>query len=1109
MTASRECDSPQSVLKPQTILVESLGMQHWLNMQLADLSGIAMNLQFPMPTRFMWQVARHILGDDQVPLQSTYKREVLAWRLYRLFQQESFLQQGEFSDLRNYLLALQQRSSTKANASVFEFATAIADVFEQYMLYRPDWLFAWESHDTVTNDEHGADIEQWQAALWRALVAIEPLHPAALHRQAINALASAKRDQLDGLPANIYVFALNTMAPQLVEFFSALANHCDIHIFHLNPCMDYWGDLQTDRARARATQLATWLDESSPNPMLANMGQQGRDLFNLLQQQQLFEIGAFENPLEQPKPLDNLSPTLLQQVQSAIFNGVRRLPDMPQNEADSSVTIVATHSPLRELQSLHDHLLAQFQQDPTLRPQDVLVMCPAIEDYTPYISAVFSTRRTVTSEEARLPCSVADRAPLDSIPEIAMFMRLLELPDSRFEVTAIIEYLRTEAIATHFSIQPQELQLLEQWLAAANVRWGLDQEHKRNILQQGDVSLVVEDDGELRKYSWKWGLQRLLLGLLHIDSAVLIDGTLTVPDVEGIAAEALGKLCWLLELLEEHRGNLQKPRTIPQWQAYLHQLKQSVFGDLSNSTRAAMLLERGISELTTHAEMADFTQPIGLAELRIALRGQFAQPDVINQFMTGQVTFCSMLPMRSIPFKIIALLGLNDGDYPRPSQALSVDLMQHQPRRLGDRSRRGDDRYLFLEAIVSARKQIYLSYQARQVKDNSERQPSLVLREFQSYLDSDYGIQGSIPVYRYYATSLHAFSAQNFQQSQATMLNSYDAGWFKLASALQQRNKFKPTIQWPIRAASPLTLSPGELTRAFRDPLKYFANQGLGLYLDQQEPLLQDVEPFTIDNLTRHNLLHELLDQALSGAEEGSYSRITEHYFADGAVPKNPVVEQTLIEWQQAIIALRETIGGEPCEQIQGRYQYENTTLQGTIAGYNLAVGSILGTTLHWHIREFAARQHMQNRIEQMLCSIALDKEVDGVGYCLNHKDTEIQIDHIVYETVTPTQAKQCLDLLLDRLIYLQQSPCYWFIDLAAVVCQQEPLQDTTSLWQAIEKQTTPQPMQTTLADSPYWQRFNPDNQLPDFNELTAMYEVFRPFLSAHKKLRKQNKGRA
>ncbi|MFD2097692.1 exodeoxyribonuclease V subunit gamma [Corallincola platygyrae] len=906
-----------SVLQPDTILVESQGMQHWLNMQLAESQGIAMNLQFPMPSRFIWDTARLLLGQDAIPKQSPYRREVLAWRIDSLLESDGFKALADASAATHYWGG---DGSQPDPLKRFQLATKLADLFEQYMMFRAEWILAWEGQQTATDSD---ELENWQAWLWRELVREEPYHPVKLQKMALEAMA----ENASKLPKQVMIFAINTLAPQTLAFFEALAAYSDIHLFHLNPCVSFWGDVQSDKAKAkwlREAQVDAWTagatsgvngtvsgingegnhQEAEPsNPLLANLGQQGREFFNLLQSVQGYEISAFA---DSPENQEQQRSRVLQQLQSDILN-LRDARENPPESAvvDDSIVVSSAHSALREIQSLHDYLLHQFANDPALKPQDVLVMCPAIEDYAPYIDAVFRRPWDKQNPDTpRLPCSIADRTLLDSEPLISTFSELLLLPDSRFEISRILDYIRLPALQKKFGFTDDELSTIEWWLRDAAIHWGLDSAHKQAISGNEQSS---------DKFTWQWGLSRLLLGFAQSDQEQISHGRLLLPHVEGQQAILLGRLMQLLERLQSHAATLLKARTPEQWQNYLLQLRDGFFApEQGHEQEAFELIGQAISSLGEYTAQAGYEQTLGLEVVRHYLNHHFTQPDGGNHFLTGQITFCSMVPMRSIPFKVIAVLGLNDGQYPRQSVPLSFDLMAATGRKPGDRSRRGDDRYLFLEALISARHSLYLSYQGNNIRNNAERQPSLILKELMDYLTHGYGWQLDPEAETVNGTEtraeiraeisgnqnqlllrpLHPFSEHNY----TGRFPSFDPGWIRLN---QPQASVDNLISLPAEEPTEKRVQLEQLVRFFDDPLRGFAQERLGLRLGQQVEALSDPEPFAPDGLTGYQIKDALSEAFLSEHSVEAANLIRERYELSGLLPESPLTPQFFDECEQ------------------------------------------------------------------------------------------------------------------------------------------------------------------------------------------------------------------
>ena len=966
---------PTGVFTPETILVESPGMQHWVSMQLAKEQGIAMNIDFPLPVRFMWNTARAVLSEDKVPKQSSYRREVLSWRIDKILNDNDGAENSAFEQVNTYWRGA--GSEQEQGVQRLQLATALADVYEQYLLYRPDWLFAWERNERVVFD----DMEVWQSEIWRRLVSEQPLHPARLHQLTLEALASGSVP--DVLPERVVVFAINTMAPQLIAFFDALAQYIDIHIFHLNPSVNYWGDAKTNTEQAialRSEGLEKWMQQTQSNPLLGNLGKQGRELFNLLTELETFEVSAFDAPIY---PLDATgastdivkSLTLLNYIHDDILQGVHPAPlnvDGGDNfrrdvvQGDDSVTIMCTHSALREVQVLHDHLLHWLSQDKTRTPSDILIMCPAIENYAPFVDTVFhrvGTKSIAGAGPTRLPCSIADRSPMDAEPLIAAYMALLQLPDSRFGVSDIMDYLQLDTVQKRFVLSQGDLDQMTEWLKQAHIHWGLDKQHKLTVTEG-----VAQDE----TYSWWWGLRRLLMGMLASDNEMIIDDLLTIPDVEGQSAVTLGKLIEIVDLLGQFAKTLTTPRSPSDWAKALIELRDACFQPTREQEHSWDLIGTVAADLAARCEEAGYNYELGLRQIRDLLLNRFSSPDAGNHFMTGQVTVCSMLPMRSIPFKKVCILGLNDSEFPRKTTPLGLDLMASATRRIGDRSRRLEDRYLFLEAIISARESLYLSYQGNDVTNNSERQPSLVLAEFLDMLWQDYKVQPNDYLRQ---APLHPFSEASFSGA----LPSYETGWWRLAKALRDaqgagslntasdsESDDATTQSLPyldITAGGPeegadkdLHLTPMQIARAFKDPLEYFSVQRLGVNLSQSFTLLENSEPFETNALIRYQVLDAIFSSPERNATEEQNNRhssfgeqVIEFAALRGDIPNNPVAKEELAMWKEGALALTQAMGPHDANpkkaSFTGRYlTFTASAFEASEALVQLCAGKISDT---------------------------------------------------------------------------------------------------------------------------------------------------------------------
>ena len=930
-----------NILSEEIILVQSTGIQHWLNLKLAVSRGISMNLSFSLPMLFFWNQIRAVLGKENVPEKSSYTREVMSWRLYDLLASDMVVNNPVCQEASQYWLAKDnfnihhsgQLNSEKVNMGDdekrFQLACQIADLFEQYLIFRPDWLLDWEQgHSNSQAENSGA--KQWQAFLWQQLVAQDQQHPIYLLKQTMLSL----KENPCHLPERISLFGINTLPPLWLNFLSELGDQTQIHFFHLNPCVEYWGDLKTDKAQAKE-QFYRWLessdapllDDETSNPLLSNLGTQGKDFLFLLQEHTSIEIPVFESP-ENSSIENGEQATVLQKVQSDILN-LQDVRGLSQIQIDDSISFASAHSALREIQALHDWLLHQINNDDSLTPKDILVMCPNVEDYAPYVDAVFAHGWNDWSEQVPpLPCSIADRTLKDSEPLVQAFIDLLDLPDSRFQVSQILSYLRLPAVQQKFSFSEEDLVLLERWVNHASIHWGLDANHKQNVLMSDSASETSNN-----KFTWQQGLDRLLLGFAYSDQNTLYQEQLLLPDVEGDEALLLGRYFYLLEQLQYCARELLVPRTPNEWKQFLLQTKDSLFSVLPVDVNAQQIIEQAIDDLGEYTCQAHYDKKIPLTIIRDFLSNHFNQPEPGRQFMAGQVTFCSMVPMRSVPFRIIAVLGLNDGEFPRQRQPMGFDLMAMEPPRKGDRSRRGDDRYLFLEAIISCREKLYLSYQGHDIKTNNTREPSLVLQELMDYLEKGYGWQlqdSSGSATQLFKVPMQAFSQENYQNDplkdsgaksafKQKNWKSFNANWLKLNAPGKHRNNLHEISHID---SDECILSAETLVQFFDNPSKSFAQNRLGLYFEQSDSMIpDDSEPFVSNHLDRYLIQDAIIKTALcDDANEQKMSDLISGFHLGGTLPDTPNSKDDLLVWQEQAVDFANYVQSEiqPFKKEQG-----------------------------------------------------------------------------------------------------------------------------------------------------------------------------------------------
>ncbi|MCT6425919.1 exodeoxyribonuclease V subunit gamma [Escherichia coli] len=878
--------------EPEMILVQSTGMAQWLQMTLSQKFGIAANIDFPLPASFIWDMFVRVL--PEIPKESAFNKQSMSWKLMTLLPQ--LLEREDFTLLRHYL------TDDSDKRKLFQLSSKAADLFDQYLVYRPDWLAQWETGHLV---EGLGEAQAWQAPLWKALVEYthelgQPRwHRANLYQRFIETLESATTCP-PGLPSRVFICGISALPPVYLQALQALGKHIEIHLLFTNPCRYYWGDIKDPAYLAKLLtrqrrhsfedrELPLFRDSENAgqlfnsdgeqdvgNPLLASWGKLGRDYIYLLSDlESSQELDAFVD-VTPDNLLHNIQSDILELENRAVA-GVnieefsRSDNKRPLDPLDSSITFHVCHSPQREVEVLHDRLLAMLEEDPTLTPRDIIVMVADIDSYSPFIQAVFGS----APADRYLPYAISDRRARQSHPVLEAFISLLSLPDSRFVSEDVLALLDVPVLAARFDITEEGLRYLRQWVNESGIRWGIDDDNVRE--------LELPATGQ---HTWRFGLTRMLLGYAMESAQGEWQSVLPYDESSGLIAELVGHLASLLMQLNIWRRGLAQERPLEEWLPVCRDMLNAFFLPDAETEAAMTLIEQQWQAIIAEGLGAQYGDAVPLSLLRDELAQRLDQERISQRFLAGPVNICTLMPMRSIPFKVVCLLGMNDGVYPRQLAPLGFDLMSQKPKR-GDRSRRDDDRYLFLEALISAQQKLYISYIGRSIQDNSERFPSVLVQELIDYIGQSHYLPGDEALncdesearVKAHLTCLHTrmpFDPQNYQPGER---QSYAREWLPAAS---QAGKAHSEFVQPLPFTLPETVPLETLQRFWAHPVRAFFQMRLQVNFRTEDSEIPDTEPFILEGLSRYQINQQLLNALV---EQDDAERLFRRFRAAGDLP--------------------------------------------------------------------------------------------------------------------------------------------------------------------------------------------------------------------------------
>lgn len=840
----------------EQFIVPNNDMGRWLQIHLADELGVAANLKFEMPASFMRRLYEKM--DQDYSLYLADKND-FHWIINHLLQKSA--QNKNLDVITSYITA---EGDEKSDFRRWQIAGQIADIFDQYQMYRAHWLEAWEAdrqHPDIKNEPHAA----WQKHIWNEICATFPKLKgrAKIQKELLTAIRRGEMDSY--LPERILLFAVPTMAPVLVETLMEVAKKTDLH----------WFEIRVQETNG---------DEIN-HPFLSTMTSE-QNKFQKIVEKCL-------NQTEVPAKVHKLSnatsdkKTFLAQIQSDIlWNKSPKESELPK--PDGSLSIHSCHGPLREVEVLYDQILDYLNNHPEKGPGDIVVTVPDIMTYAPYIEAVFGSPE---HEELEIPYDLNDPETGLAAEITNTFLEALQLSNSKFKVTDVVSLLDNPAVRDQYNLDARDIELIEKWIRQTNIRWGWD-EHQH--------------EGEYI-HSWKFGLDRLMAGIaFEPEFDTPVNGILPYTDIEGSSMlQTLGSFRNFLQVLNNFRDFSSKKQTLADWsKASMHLLNKMIRDDNTNSNVLTNIREQiqkyeeisdrwGINESISYDEFFDWINA-ALTNIRIGL-----------SYRSGRLIFTSMVPVRTMPFDFVAILGLNEQTIPARDMFSGFDLMG-KIKENGDRSRREQDRAMFLESILAAQSVLHLSYTGRQIVDNSETPPSLLITELLEVLEN-YPTSEDKKVHEdiIFDHSLQGFSEKYMDQKNDRFF-TYSAVKKEMASsikiekqepfyAIDQELKKKDSDEADIRI--PIEM----LYQFYQKPIKSLLNFSAGIKLpyDSSDQLITEYrDVWTPHGLDKWQIKNQLLEACRKDipAEE-----IFNYYAAQGALPRSEISKYAFDEIENEV----------------------------------------------------------------------------------------------------------------------------------------------------------------------------------------------------------------
>jgi exodeoxyribonuclease V gamma subunit len=988
-------DPPDDPFAPDVVSVPTRGIERWITQRLSARlgtspereDGVCANVLFPSPWRLVGEAVATASGVDAEA--DPWLPERAVWPLLDVV--DATLNEPWLRLLAEHLGGDPATADPLRRSRRFATVRHLAELFDRYALHRPDLVREWAAG---THDH-------WQAELWRRLrERIGTPGPA----ERLEPACARLRDEpkaLD-LPERVSLFGLTRLPSAYRDVLAALAARRDVHLFLLHPSPALWAAVAAQRTDAPA--VVRRADDPTAglasNRLLASWGRDAREM------QVVLAAAAQDLRVEHPHPAATHEDTLLARIQAGVGEDRAPAANAPADEqplldpADRSLEVHACHGRARQVEVLRDAILHMLREDPTLEPRDVIVMCPDIETFAPLIHATFGAAAPADEDEAGaaphgdrppdLRVRLADRALRQTNPLLGVVAELLDLALSRVTASQVLDLAGRDPVRRRFRLDDDDLVRLEEWVTESGIRWGLDAPHREPF--------GLDD---LRQGTWDQGVARVLVGVtMTEDDRRLVEGILPLDDVESGAIDLAGRFAELVDRLGTALDDLTGGKRLDAWTSVISRAADLLADTGPRDAWQRAELQRILDDVAREADGAPTT--LSLPEIRALLAERLQGRPTRANFRTGHLTFCTLHPMRSVPHRVVCLLGLDDAVFPRKAPRDGDDLLLDDPR-IGERDPRAEDRQLLLDALMAAQERLLVTYTGNDERTNAPRPPAVPVGELLDAADRTVRTADDRPAREHVlvAHPLQPFDPRNFTAGKLApdVPWSFDRVTLAGARALTGgRHDPPPFLAAPLDPDHSAVVALDDLVRFVQHPVRAFLRGRLGLSVGDFSTDVDDALPVDLDGLERWDVGQRLLDARLDGCDTRAAYRaeIARGHLPPGLLGK-PVIEDLLPTVEDLVAATEDVAGTAPGETVDIRVALDDgRSVTGTVAGVR---GDALVTTTFSRV----APKHRLAAWVRLLALAAADPEAAYRAVTVGrHRDSG---DGITVATIPPPMA--------------------------------------------------------------------------------------------------------
>ncbi len=855
------------------VAVPTRGIERWLAQRLSTrlgasegrADGICANVDFPFPGHLIVGALATATGVDRD--HDAWRPERSVWPLLELV--DDCIDEPWLETLKAHLDGARPEPDDPVRR--FGVVRHIADLFDHYGVHRPEMIRSWAAGEDV-----GAREAPWQPELWRRLrKTINTPSPAERIAEACEQIRT--HPELLDLPTRLSLFGLTRIPRSYLDAIAAIADARDVHLFVLHPSPGLWEEVeQILDTQAPITRRAA--DPTADIPSNRLLGSWGRDAREL----QLV-LASTANTADEHHAANHDTDTLLQVIQEGIRADIPppgeplpreqdRRPTLRPD--DDSLQIHSCHGRARQVEVLRDAVLHLLEDDPTLEPRDVIVMCPDIETFAPLIEATFGAGRASDPAEDDEPDSdgkrpldlrvrLADRSLRQTNPLLGVISQLLTLAEQRATASQLLDLADREPVRRRFRFDDDDIAQLRDWVVASGIRWGFDAPHREPFKL-----------GALEANTWQSGLDRILLGVsMTEDELRLLAKVLPLDDVDSGVIDLAGSFAEFVDRVRTVVDGLRHGKAIPEWANTLADAADSLTATSERESWQRTELQRLLDDMVDQASGEDGgSSPavLELADLQGLLADRLRGRPTRANFRTGHLTVCTLVPMRSVPHRVVCILGLDDGAFPRKAPRDGDDLILRDPH-VGDRDPRTEDRQMLLDALMAATERVIITYTGNDERTNLPRPAAVPVGELLDIVDGSVSCSDRLARDRVVIRHpLQPFDPRNFSEGALVPERRWSFDQVSLAGARAltgERTEPRPFLEGPLPADDGQVIELRRLVRFVEHPAKAFLRDRLEISATDFSDEVDDALPVELDGLEQWQVGQRVLEGVLAGQE--------------------------------------------------------------------------------------------------------------------------------------------------------------------------------------------------------------------------------------------------